>query len=398
MVAVINSPSDSRNQAGAGLGYDGVVRIKTKTGSGTGLLLWDGLHILTAAHVASASVTTVYFETASGVVSYEIAAQSNHPEFDALNNNSDLALLRLNRPAPDEANRYALYRDSDELGKTMTFVGYGSAATGAAGMLSAPGAPVRRIAENQFSGLMEQFKQSYGNEIAWSPLKSALLFADFDDGSAVRDAAGRFFGINDTGRGVMEGNLSPGDSGGPAFVDGKVAGIAAYQFRFSVGDVNPDINSATDSSFGEFAAWTRVSQFQQWIDQTVREYYPDAPTEVNQVKKTIAEGNVDTSLVYFLVQFKGIRTDSKQWLSVDYQTRDGIAKAGEDYIPSSGTLILYPGEDHAVIPVEIIGDTTPEIDETFYLDVTNPIGGSFDEESIKLTAVRTIINDDGIVQ
>ena len=53
-------------------------------------------------------------------------------------------------------------------------------------------------------------------------------------------------------------------------------------------------------------------------------------------------------------------------------------------------------ENQAVIPVEIIGDTLSEADETFFLDVFNPVGGSFGEDVVKLTAVRTIVNDDGI--
>lgn len=91
-----------------------------------------------------------------------------------------------------------------------------------------------------------------------------------------------------------------------------------------------------------------------------------------------------------------MRSDPNQLLSVDYTTRDGTAKAGQDYLAAHGTLRLYPNENQAVIPVEVIGDTTPEPNEIFYLDVSNPVGGSFGEGVVKLTAVRTILNDDGI--
>jgi hypothetical protein len=95
------------------------------------------------------------------------------------------------------------------------------------------------------------------------------------------------------------------------------------------------------------------------------------------------------------VQFTGVRSDPNQILSVDYATRDGSALGGTDYLAVSGTLNLYPDENQAVIPVEIIGDSTPEPSEYFYLDVFNPVGGSFGEGVIKLTAVRTILDDDG---
>ncbi|MGV8899975.1 MAG: Calx-beta domain-containing protein [Burkholderiaceae bacterium] len=93
------------------------------------------------------------------------------------------------------------------------------------------------------------------------------------------------------------------------------------------------------------------------------------------------EGNSGTT-TYFLLQFTGVRSNPSQLLSVDYTTRDGSAIAGQDYLATHGTLVLYPNEIQAVIPVEIIGDATPEQNETFYLDVSNPVGVSFgDTES-----------------
>ena len=154
------------------------------------------------------------------------------------------------------------------------------------------------------------------------------------------------------------------------------------------------MDAIVNSSFGEIAAWQRVSAYQQWIDQSLRANYPNAPTKPEEVKKEVAEGNSGTSYAYFLLQFTSVRNDPDQTLSVDYATRDGTAAAGSDYIAASGTLNLYPTENQAVIPVEIIGDTAPEANETFYLDVFNAIGGSLGQGVLKLTAVRTIINDD----
>jgi len=158
--------------------------------------------------------------------------------------------------------------------------------------------------------------------------------------------------------------------------------------------VHPDIDNKLDSSFGEIASWQRVSAYQQVIDQAVRANYPDAPTRPEDVKQTVVEGNSGTTNAYFLLQFTGMRSDPNQLLSVDYATRDGTAKAGQDYIAVHGTLVIYPNENQAVIAVEIIGDKIPEPDETFYLDVTHPVGGSFGEGVIMLTGMRTIVNDD----
>jgi hypothetical protein len=48
-----------------------------------------------------------------------------------------------------------------------------------------------------------------------------------------------------------------------------------------------------------------------------------------------------------------------------------------------------------VIPVEIIGDRIAEPNEVFYLDVFNPIGGSFGAGVTQLVGMRTIADDDG---
>jgi hypothetical protein len=94
-----------------------------------------------------------------------------------------------------------------------------------------------------------------------------------------------------------------------------------------------------------------------------------------------------------MVQFHGERDTPQQIVSVDYATRNGSAEAGEDYLAVSGTLNLYPEENQALIPVEIVGDIVEEEDETFFLDVFNPVGGTFAGEVDTLTAMRTIIDD-----
>jgi hypothetical protein len=230
--------------------------------------------------------------------------------------------------------------------------------------------------------------------MAWTPTAGTQLLADFDNGTTAQDALGLLINQSGSGSGQSEGLISRGDSGGPAFINGKLAGIASYTASLSNGTIAPDIDTTTNSSFGEIAAWQRVSHYQQWIDQSLRAAHPDAPTTPGTVKKEVIEGDSGMSYAYFLLQFTGVRADPNQWLSVDYATRDGTATAGSDYLAVDGRLVLYPGETQAVIPVEIIGDPLPEANEIFYLDVFNPVGGSFGEGIVKLTAVRTIVNDD----
>jgi len=56
---------------------------------------------------------------------------------------------------------------------------------------------------------------------------------------------------------------------------------------------------------------------------------------------------------------------------VDYKTRDGSAKANEDYSPVEGTLEFLSGEETKPISVKIIDDTAFEDDEEFFMDLAN---------------------------
>lgn len=397
MVATVTSYTDSRNRADAGQGYDGVVRVSAGGFYGTGVLLFDGRAILTAAHLFDPGVTsaTVHFETAAGQQTVSSLKVSIAPGYDS-SGNHDLAIVWLSAAAPVAANRHDLYRDGDELGQTTTLVGYGLPGSGTEGALeSYSGSPVRLKATNRFDADIGTLKSVLGSGMAWSPVYGSQLVADFDDGTTTRDALGKLIGVHNLGHGDGEGLIASGDSGGPAFIGNLVAGVASYTASLSRAGSSPDIDSESNSSFGEVAAWQRVSFYQQWIDQSLRANYQNAPSRPEDVTKAVAEGGSGTSLNYFLLQFTGMRSDPDQILSVDYATRNGSAKAGEDYLAVSGTLLLYPGETQAVIPVEIIGDGKAEADEIFYLDLTNPVGGSFGDGVVTLTAMRTILNDDG---
>lgn len=116
------------------------------------------------------------------------------------------------------------------------------------------------------------------------------------------------------------------------------------------------------------------------------------PTLPSEVSKTPNEGS-SNHINWFLLQLGSAATAQA---SVNYQTRDGTALAGSDYVATSGIAYISVGSSSTVIGVEIIGDTLAEADETFYLDITNPLGGNFGG-AVTLTAVRTIVNDDGLI-
>ena len=398
MVTTVSSYTEVRNRALIGDGYDGVVRVVVGSMYGTGVLLFDGAAVLTVAHLFSGSNGTanVTFETLNGVQTIASRKVVVHPDYNSENNNADLALVWLSRDAPVVAERFGIYRASAEIGQTMTMVGYGTPGLGSSGIIANFNeAPVRVKANNQFDSEITPLGRFFSETAHWEANNGKQLIADFDNGLAQNDALGILIGAHGLGLGNTEGLISKGDSGGPAFIGNLIAGVASYTSRLSTSNAVPDIDKQSNSSFGEVAVWQRVSAYQQWIDQALRTHYEQAPTTQATVQKLVNEGSTGTTPVYFWVQLNGYRVDPNLVVSVDYKTRNGSAIEAQDYIATQGTLKLYPNEDHALVLVEIIADNVPEADETFYLDVFNPVNAGFGDGMVQLTAMRTIVNDDG---
>ena len=84
-----------------------------------------------------------------------------------------------------------------------------------------------------------------------------------------------------------------------------------------------------------------------------------------------------------------VSLDAPAGAPVDYifETRDGTALAGEDYVATSGNLAFAIGQQTATVQVELLPDTDVEGDETFSLVL---IDGDGNETS----AIGTIVDDD----
>lgn len=264
---------------GTGSGFDGVVKLHISTSEGaflcSGSLLWSGVHVLTAAHCLSddfgndrTNSVNVFFETPSGSTAISAVDWEMHSGWSGdIAKGHDIALLTLDQPAPTEAERYRIYRDSDEVGQIMTKAGYGMTGTGSSGATTLD--QLRRSGQN----LVDDTDASFTNAGLISPPAGSQLYYDFDNGNSVNDAFGFFFGIHETGLGGSEVNTAGGDSGGPMFIDGQVAGITSAGWRLAVRGGPPprtsDIDSSLNSTYGEFASDTRVSYYAPWIDARV---------------------------------------------------------------------------------------------------------------------------------
>jgi hypothetical protein len=82
---------------------------------------------------------------------------------------------------------------------------------------------------------------------------------------------------------------------------------------------------------------------------------------------------------------------SYQTITVSFATADVTATAGSDYIATSGTLTFNPGETTKSLPVQVNGDNTDEINETFLMNLSNPTNATI----ITAAGVGVIVDDDG---
>ncbi|NEQ36121.1 MAG: hypothetical protein F6K40_07415 [Okeania sp. SIO3I5] len=187
-----------------------------------------------------------------------------HPEWTADEDlNNDIAIIKLFNKAPD-VESYEIYRDTDEVEQTFTRVGYGLPGTGITGEIEEPveDPAVKRFGQNVYDALGDIFRELPENKT--NILEGTQLAFDFDSGEPENDAFGQEYGLEQLGVN-REVNSSPGDSGGPAFIDGKIAGITSYGVSPETEGIDVD-DIDSNSSFGEYSFDTRVSAYTSFVD------------------------------------------------------------------------------------------------------------------------------------
>lgn len=257
-----------------GAGYNGVALLTIESPEGsfgcTGALLPGGRRVLTAAHCLTDSVGTVNVSSLSatfypdGTAGEEVIAGSQfipYPGFDgALERGNDIAIVVLEYAASVSVPRYEIYTGLDEVGLEYEVAGFGARGSGNEGAIIHT--TERRRGWNTFDATMDS---TFGAFPGWTG-GDRVLVSDFDNGNAANDALGRFYGIAGLGLGDREASMAPGDSGGPAFIAGRIAGIASFRLRLNFTDgSSSDIDDISNASFGEFNAFTRVSSYSSWL-------------------------------------------------------------------------------------------------------------------------------------
>jgi len=210
----------------------------------------------------------------------------------------DMAVIELAEPLPDGIEIYELYRDSDEFNQEARHYGHGRSGTGNKGATGGTSFYFARTGLNTYEQVLEPF---LGDGIA------DQLLSDFDSGGRKHNAMAWWFSSafrcapeNNTpphaqdgqcttfkdgkypdfkGFGKLEVGIAPGDSGGPAFIDGKIAGVHSFGFtHFCEGETNgTDFSCGLNSSYGEMSGDTRVSFHAGFVDDVVSGVIPTIP-------------------------------------------------------------------------------------------------------------------------
>ena len=256
----------------------------------TGALVSSGA-VLTAGHCLAGEmvdgkldkVTSVTFylpsrgeRTDANTFTAVVDSWKVHEGYDAndIGKGNDIALFSLSREATGH-DVYGIY-DGNPL-RDFTRVG-----TGTVGGPQGTGT----------GGVSNDYKQREGRNLyeyhgddLFNDVSHNVLLSDFDDGTATHDVFGRIGGRKQTGI-DGESNSSPGDSGGPIFIDGKIAGITSFGVTGAVfgggcgkaGSIDPYADAqgrCTNSSVGELAGDTWVKPYTGFINAYLASAVPE---------------------------------------------------------------------------------------------------------------------------
>jgi hypothetical protein len=163
------------------------------------------------------------------------------------------------------------------------------------------------------------------------------------------------------------------------------------QLSFDIGVIDDEVDEVTETFFVNLSnpsnATVAVGQ------SLVRISDNDGPTiSVNDV--TVGEGQGGlTSAVFTL----SLSAPSVEDVYVRFRTANGTASANgfpRDYAARDITVRIAPGLTSTNFTVNVFGDLIPETDETFFVNLSNPLSATIADGQ----GVGTIVNDDATVR
>jgi uncharacterized protein YhjY with autotransporter beta-barrel domain len=112
---------------------------------------------------------------------------------------------------------------------------------------------------------------------------------------------------------------------------------------------------------------------------------PVPSLSINDV--TVVEGNAGTVNAVFTVT---LNAASGQTVAVNFATADGTATQPADYTSTAGTLTFTSGQTTRTITVPVIGETVPEANETFFVNISGATNATLSDNQ----GLGTVTNDD----
>ena len=88
---------------------------------------------------------------------------------------------------------------------------------------------------------------------------------------------------------------------------------------------------------------------------------------------SVTEGNAGTVTADFTLS---LSAQSLQEVTVQYETIDDTATAGEDYVAALETASFAPFETEQTLSIIVNGDTADELDETFFIALSGSENGT----------------------
>ena len=161
------------------------------------------------------------------------------------------------------------------------------------------------------------------------------------------------------------------------------AGSSSYLFTVQVnGDT---LNEPTETFFTNVTSVVNAVVVDGQGVGTIVNDDPLPSISINDV--TVLEGNAGSANAVFTVSLSAA---SGQTVTVNYATADGTATAPADYTSSSGTVNFAPGQTVRTIGVPVIGETVPEANETYFVNLSGATNATIADNQ----GVGTITNDD----